>query len=157
MPQLDFASFPTQLFWLAVVFGLMYLVLAKRVLPQIASVIDKRQSKLSSDLKRAHDLQTDAEQLRHEYEMTLQSSRQKAHTVLQQVTQKIAKVEADRSAKLEESLQRQMEEAETRIAEKRQQALREMEQVALETTREILVKFLDKSVPEADIKRLIKG
>ena len=51
MPQLDPASFPSQLFWLVVCFGTMLLVLSVFVLPRITRTLTARQGQIDGDLK----------------------------------------------------------------------------------------------------------
>ena len=38
MPQFDIASFPSQIFWLVVTFGILYFVMSKLVLPRVGDV-----------------------------------------------------------------------------------------------------------------------
>ena len=61
MPQLDPASFPSQLFWLAVCFGTMLLVLSVFVLPRITRTLTARQGQIDGDLEAAEKLRADAE------------------------------------------------------------------------------------------------
>ena len=60
MPQLDFATFPTQIFWLCITFLLLYLVMWKVVIPRISGVLEERQSRVENDLERAEQLQLEA-------------------------------------------------------------------------------------------------
>ena len=64
MPQLDFSNPLTiaQVVWMAIIFGLLYYLLARYVLPQVGAVIDDRTQRISSDLDsaRAAKAQSDA-------------------------------------------------------------------------------------------------
>ena len=53
LPQLDIATWPSQLFWLVVLFGVGYLVMAKMVTPRIGAVLEKRRQTLDGDLEKA--------------------------------------------------------------------------------------------------------
>ena len=44
MPQFDFGTFPSQIFWLIVCFAALYFLLAKTVLPKIGAVLEDRPS-----------------------------------------------------------------------------------------------------------------
>ena len=39
LPQMDVGTFPSQIFWLVVTFGLLFLVLSRMTLPMIAGAI----------------------------------------------------------------------------------------------------------------------
>lgn len=42
IPQLDITSYPSQLFWFFLSFGILYLVISKNILPKVENVIKKR-------------------------------------------------------------------------------------------------------------------
>ena len=42
LPQFDFASFPSQIFWFLVAIVVLYLLFSKIVLPRIGGVIEER-------------------------------------------------------------------------------------------------------------------
>ncbi|MEC8291305.1 MAG: hypothetical protein VXZ78_04375, partial [Pseudomonadota bacterium] len=72
MPQLDPTSFPSQLFWLAVCFGTMLLVLSVFVLPRITRTLTARQGQIEGDLQAAEKLRADAEAALAAYDAALQ-------------------------------------------------------------------------------------
>src|SRR5690606_28063422 len=51
LPQLDVSTFPSQLFWLFVSFGIMYMIFSRRTLPEISGVLENRQSHIQGDLE----------------------------------------------------------------------------------------------------------
>ena len=53
LPQLDIATWPSQLFWLVVLFGAGYLVMAKIVTPRIGAVLEERRQTVDGDLEKA--------------------------------------------------------------------------------------------------------
>jgi len=53
MPQLDLSTFPSQIFWLAVFFVVLYLLMAKLAIPKIERVIDERRNRVENDLDKA--------------------------------------------------------------------------------------------------------
>ena len=64
MPQLDFSNPLTiaQVVWMAIIFGVLYYVLARYTLPQVAEVVDGRANRIAADLDsaRAAKAQSDA-------------------------------------------------------------------------------------------------
>ena len=56
LPQLDFSTFPNQIFWLVVTLVVIYLILTKVGLPRIAGVLAERQGTITNDIAMAEDL-----------------------------------------------------------------------------------------------------
>ena len=62
MPQLDFSTFPNQIFWLVVTIVVIYLILQRVALPRIASVLADRSASIQRDLDKAEDYKRSAEE-----------------------------------------------------------------------------------------------
>jgi F-type H+-transporting ATPase subunit b len=60
MPQLDFATFPNQIFWLVVTLVVIYLILSRVALPRIGAVLAERRGTITNDLDRGRDLKLQA-------------------------------------------------------------------------------------------------
>ena len=157
MPQLDITTFPSQIFWLCLSFGLLYLLVNARILPKIKQMIDAREATVKGDMDRARSLRTQAELLKQEYELALHEAHQKASALLQDASAKTAKLQDERTLKLENSLKHQTQEAEARIQALRVSIFKDMEQVAMHAAGEIVEKFLGKPVSEAEVKQQLKA
>ena len=62
MPQLDPTWFASQLFWLAVTFVMIYVILAKMALPPLMEIIERRKQTVEGDISQAQTLKSQAEQ-----------------------------------------------------------------------------------------------
>lgn len=91
LPQFNPSSFPSQIFWLAVTFIVMYTVFSTRTLPAISGILENRQQHIASDLDMAEKLRAEAEAAQHAYEQLITSSRTEATRLIN---------EADSSVKL---------------------------------------------------------
>ena len=111
MPQLDPASFPSQLFWLAVCFGTMLLVLAVLVLPRITRTLATRQGQIDADLEAAESLRADAQAALADYDEALRQARNNALALAQ-----------DMRAEIQAETDRQKAELDARLAEEAQKA-----------------------------------
>ena len=60
MPQLDFSTFPNQIFWLVVTLIVLYLVLSRVALPRIATVLSERHGAIQRDLDKAEEMKRSA-------------------------------------------------------------------------------------------------
>ena len=56
MPQLDFSTFPNQIFWLLVALVIIYVILSQIGLPRIAGILADRQGRITRDIEAAEKL-----------------------------------------------------------------------------------------------------
>src|SRR5260370_41662908 len=82
MPQLDISTFPPQLFWLAVWFLVLYLLMAKIGLPRIAAALEARRQRREDDLARAAQMQAEAEAANAAFQQTLAQARAQAEAAI---------------------------------------------------------------------------
>lgn len=86
LPQFDATTFPRQLFWLAIVFTLMYVVFATKTLPSIGGVIEKRRDHISGDLRAAEGLKAQIDAVRGEYESAIAKAQADAQKMMADIT-----------------------------------------------------------------------
>lgn len=141
MPQLDFATYASQIFWLAVTFAALYYVLASFSLPRVREVLQNRQDRVRGDLEKADSLKHEAEQVESDYEEALKKARSRAHELLAE-TQKNLQVEAEkRHAHLDDTFTRQNKETEARITLLKKEAAKELGVVSEEVAASIAKKL----------------
>ena len=78
LPQLKIGTWPSQLFWLVVIFAVGYIFMARLVTPRIGSVLEERRTRLEGDLTRAREASAEAAQTRADYEASLDEARNEA-------------------------------------------------------------------------------
>ncbi|MGD1878005.1 MAG: F0F1 ATP synthase subunit B' [Kiloniellaceae bacterium] len=155
MPQLDPSVWPTQLFWLAITFGALYLIIWRIALPRIADVLEARQRKLDDDLKKATALKEEAETILAEYEKMRADAQASAHAVLQKAQNEM-KAEAERqSHEVAAKLSQQTEEAEARIATAKSAALASLEGTVNEVVAAATEKLIGVKAGEQEIARAV--
>jgi F-type H+-transporting ATPase subunit b len=155
MPQLDPAFWPTQLFWLAITFIALYLVIWRIALPRIADVLEARQRKLDDDLKKAAALKDEAEAILAEYEKMRATAQASAHDALQKA-QTAMKAEAERQGHaLAARLAQQTDEAEARIAAAKEGALASLEGTVNEVVAAATEKLIGVKAGDQEIARAV--
>jgi F-type H+-transporting ATPase subunit b len=151
MPQLDVSTFVPQLFWLAVTFGLLLLLMARVGLPRVGGLIEARRRRVDEDLARAAQLKTEAEAALAAYQEALAKARADAQAAVKETTDRMATEAAERQRQLSESLARQTAEAEQQIAAAKQRALSEMPEIATEVARSVAEKLIGSSADTASV------
>ena len=116
LPQLDLATYSSQVFWLIVSFVVLYFLVAKLAMPRIAEVLEERQERIEDDLDKAETLKKEAYQVRIEYEKALSAAREKAQDATRHAQEEIAKRSAEAESAAQVKVTVMLEEAEKRIA-----------------------------------------
>ncbi|WP_245615700.1 F0F1 ATP synthase subunit B [Afifella pfennigii] len=154
-PPFDPSTFLSQLIWLAVFFGLLYLLLSRVALPRVATILEERNDRIADDLAEAEKLKRESEEAVAAYEQALAEARAKAHGIAQEARDK-AKAEADAErSKVEADLEGKLAEAEERITEVKEKALAEVDAIAKETTQAIVSSLSGESPNEGEIARAV--
>ncbi len=138
MPQLDFSTYPNQIFWLLITLVVIYFVLSRLALPRIASVLAERQDTITNDLAAAEELKQKAVEAEEAYQKALADARAEANRI---VAEAKAEIQADldaATAKAEAEIAAKAAESEKAIAEIRANALEAVKQVARDTAKEIV-------------------
>ena len=130
MPQLDLATFPMQLFWLAIVFVAFFFVLRTFALPQLGKVMGRRTKKIDSDLAAAAEAHQKAEQLRQEFTERMEKAQREVEEKFAQTHNELRELLSSREAHVMTELAARAHEAERFIAGKRDAALAELQKLA---------------------------
>lgn len=138
MPQLDFASFPNQIFWLLVTLVLLYLILSRVALPRIEAVLAERAGTITNDLAAAEDLKRKAEEAEKAYDKALADARAEANRIVAEARAEI-QVDLDKAtAKADAEIAAKAAESEQAIAEIRAGAVAAVKEVAADAARHIV-------------------
>ena len=148
MPQFDFATFPSQIFWLIVCFAALYFLLARSALPKFGAALEARQRKIDDDLERATELELKAKEALATYEEQLGSAREEAQAAIRQTTEEIAAEAEQQHQAVSEKLAADVKDAEKRIAAARNDALTNIQQVANEAARAATARLIGVEVDE---------
>ena len=132
LPQLDIDTWPSQLFWLVVLFGAGYLVMAKMVTPCIGAVLEERRKTLDGDLEKARSASADAAKTRADYESDLENARIEAGEYAKQAAAESVKKAEEADAKTAQKLAKKVAKAEDKLAEAKTSAMMSLNDVAAE-------------------------
>lgn len=155
LPQLDFSTFPNQIFWLVLTLVAIYLILTKVALPRIAGVLSDRQGTITNDIATAEELKLKAEEAEAAYDKALADARAEAQRIIAEAK---AEMQAELDAATEKAdaqIAEQTAASEARIAEVREGALDAVREVSRETAGEI-VRVLGASADQAAIDAAIQ-
>jgi F-type H+-transporting ATPase subunit b len=153
-PPFDAHSFASQLVWLAIAFVLLYVLMSKRALPQVGSIIDSRQKRIDDDVAEAGKLKAQSDDAVAAYEKALADARANAQAIANETRDKQAAAAEARRKTLEDELNAKLAAAETTIASTKQAAMGNVRGIAEDATRAIVERLIgqapsDKAVADA--------
>jgi len=154
-PPLDPSTFVPQLVWLALTFGLLYLLLKRLILPRVGEVIEERRERIERDLQEAERLKVETEQALAGYEQALTEARARANALAKEMHGTLtAEVDKER-AKLDAEIGRKLADAEARIAQSKARAMAGVGEIAGDTAGAIVAKLLGKEVSRDEVQRAL--
>jgi len=157
LPQLKVDTWPSQLFWLAVVFGIGYIFMARVVTPRIGSVLEERRTRLDDDLTRAREASAEAAQTRTEYEASLEEARADAAEFARKAAADAqAKAEAA-EAKAAKRMATKIGKAETKLAADRAEAEGNITAVAAEAAIDTAAQIAGVKATKAQAEKAVKA
>jgi F-type H+-transporting ATPase subunit b len=155
-PPLDPAHFAPQLFWLALTFTALYLLLSRVVLPRIGEVIEERNDRIQADLDTAERLKSDTDAALRNYEKSLADAKAKASGIAKETRDRLSGETGKERAAVEKQLAGKLADAEARIGETKRKALASVDEIAADTVGAIVKLLLGKDVSPNEVKRALQ-
>ena len=151
------------LFWMVVIFGLVFFLLAKFGFPIITDMVDQRSAKIQQSLKDADEIEARMAKWKVEHAQMLEQTRREQSAILKEATETKAKIVADAKQQAKEEADKLLAEAKLQIAAEKESALRDVRKeialLSVEVAQKVLRRelsdegsqraFLDKLVDEA--------
>ncbi|MEN8235940.1 MAG: hypothetical protein ABFQ95_00090 [Pseudomonadota bacterium] len=155
MPQLDVSTYSSQLFWLFVCFSILYLYVSMVTVPRIEVLLELRWQNVEGNQLRADEFKKDVENLRQEYEETLQGARQHASYSTLNSLQEMSLDTAHRKKDIADEVLSRIKTAEASIDEKKRAADQELSQAAQEMTHTIIERLLHEKSSDLVVSKAV--
>jgi F-type H+-transporting ATPase subunit b len=150
-PPFSPETFASQLFWLVLIFGALYLLMSRVALPRVGGILAARGQAIENDLAAAQRLKVQSDDAIAAYEKALADARARAQALANQTREKYAaEAEAARKA-LDATLNARIAEAEQAIAARRTAAMVHVQGIAEETAVAIVERLTGSALAGADV------
>ncbi|MGL4810622.1 MAG: F0F1 ATP synthase subunit B [Beijerinckiaceae bacterium] len=155
-PPFDTATFPSQLFWFAIVFGTLYWTMSRVIIPRLAGIVEGRKARIANDLQEAAQMQARATAAGEAYEKALADARANAQKIAQETRDKLnAETEAKRKA-VDAELNAKLQASEQQVAAMKNRAMENVGAVAADAVGAILDKLIGKTPDAGAVSSAIK-
>ena len=155
MPQLNPEFWISQIFWLTITFGILYVVLSKIILPKISSNLEIRKSQILENIEAAEKQREDSELKIKEYEKIVQNSKNEAKNYFNQAREKIIKDIVLKKESLDKELTIEIKKAEAEIQDLRNKAPEKINKIAIETSADLIQQLIGIEVNNSSISAIV--
>ena len=155
MPQLNPEFWVSQIFWLTLTFGILYIVLSKLILPKISANLELRKSQIQENIEAAEKQREDSELKLKEFEEIILKSKSEAKNIFKETREKAIKDIDFKRETLEKQIDEEIKKAEKEINELKKTAPEKISKIAIETSSEILKNLIGTEINNSSISAIV--
>ena len=156
MPQLNPEFWFSQIFWLIITFGIMFVLLSKLVLPKISENLEVRKAQILENIEAAENQRKESEEKIKEYNKIFQDSKIKAKNYYNQAREKIFKDISEKKEKLDNDLNEEIKKAELDIQDLKNKSPEKITKIAIETSSDLIKQVIGVEVNNSSISAIVE-
>ena len=155
MPQLNPEFWISQIFWLTLTFGILYLVLSKLILPKISANLELRKSQIQENIEAAEKQREDSEAKLKEYDEVVLKSKLEAKNIFKDAREKALKDINSKKEILDEQINEEIKKAEQEIEFLRKSAPEKINRIAIDTSSDLIKKLIGTEINSSSISAIV--
>ena len=155
MPQLNPEFWISQIFWLTLTFGILYIVLSKLILPKISANLELRKSQIQENVEAADKQRESSETKLKEYDNIILKSKLEAKNIFNDAREKVIKDINSKKETLDKQIDVEIQKAEKEIDLLRKSAPEKINKIAIETSSELVKKLIGADVNNSSISAIV--
>ena len=155
MPQLNPEFWVSQIFWLIITFGILYIVLSKFILPKISSNLELRKSQIQENIEIAEKQREISEIKLKEYDEIILKSKLEAKNIFKNAREKIIKDINLKKETLDKQIDEEISNAEEEIKTLKKDATDKINKIAIETSSDLLKKLIGTEINNSSISAIV--
>jgi len=157
MPQLNPEFWISQIFWLTLIFGALYVLLSKFILPKISNNLETRKSQIVENIESAEKQRKESDQKIKDYENIINEAKIEAKSIFNQAREKILKDINNKKENLKKEIDQEIKKAETEILELKNKSPEKINKIAIETSVDLIKKIVGVQVNNSNISAIVEG
>ena len=155
MPQLDPEFWVSQIFWLTLTFGILYIVLSKLILPKISANLELRKSQIQENIEAAEKQRENSENKLKEYEDIVTKSKLEAKDIFKNSREKVIKDINLKKEALDKQIDNEIKKVEKEIEVLKKNAPEKINKIAIDASSEIVKKLIGAEVNNSSISAIV--
>jgi F-type H+-transporting ATPase subunit b len=141
MPQLDFSTFPNQIFWLVITMVCLFMMVRLLIIPRMDNILANRRKVIEEDLVGAEKFRDSAEELRNSITLEVESARQRSNEIISKSKQKSKQNRIKGMAEASEMTTKLLLDSDKVINKMRKEATKQVDKISAEIIPEIIKKM----------------
>ena len=155
MPQLNPEFWISQIFWLTLTFGILYLVLSKLILPKISANLELRKSQIQENIEAAEKQRKNSESKLKEYDEIILKSKLEAKNIFKDAREKVLKDINAKKEILDKQIDGEVSNAENEIEKLKKIAPEKINKIAIETSTDLVKKLIGTEINNSSISTIV--
>jgi len=155
LPQLDFDTYPSLIFWSIISLVIGYFLMAYLVTPQIKSIINLRETNIQNDLIKAKTSNEESEKIKNEVSKNQAEIKLNSQTLINEALLETKKLLDKSEKKVSEKIELRITKAEQKINETKDNVISEILNNAEDLTKDIIQKLTNIKPLNKDIKKIV--
>ena len=156
MPQLNPEFWFSQIFWLIIAFGFLFIVLSKFILPKISENLEERKSQILENIGAAEKQREASENKIKEYEKIIINSKNEAKNYFSKAREKILKDIYKKSETLKNEINKEIKKAEKEISDLKNKSPEKINKIAVETSSDLVKQLIGVEVNNSSISAIVE-
>jgi len=156
MPQLNPEFWFSQIFWLIIVFGVLFAILSKLILPKISANLEARKSQILENIEAAEKQREESENKIIEYEKIILDSKNESKNYFSKAREQILK-DIDKKRKiLEHEINEEIKKAEKEIIDLKNKSPEKINKIAVEASSDLVKQLIGVEVNNSSISAIVE-
>ena len=155
MPQLNPEFWVSQIFWLVITFGILYVILSKLILPKISANLESRKSQISDNIEAADRQREESEKKLNEYDVIISKGKTEAKNIFNQAREKALKDINVKQDILDKQIEEEIKKVEDEINLLRKDAPVKINKIAIDTSAELIQKLIGAEINNSSISAIV--
>ena len=156
MPQLNPEFWVSQIFWLILTFGFLFVILSKFILPKISNNLELRKSQILENIETAEKQKIESENKIKEYETLINNSKNEARNYFNEARKKIIQDIDKKREKIEEEINLEIQNAEKEIVELKKSSPEKINKIATETSAQLIKQLIGEEINNSSISAIVE-
>ena len=156
MPQLNPEFWISQIVWLVLTFGILYIVLSKLILPKISDNLETRKSQILENIETAEKQREESEKKLKEFEKIILDSKLEAKNHFNEIRKNTLENINNKRIALEKDIDKEISSAEEEIHNLNINSNEKIKNIAVQTSTELIKQLIGEEVNNSSVSAIVE-